>query len=266
MLTLVVTTSRGAAAELTAQAEQIAERLGAPLVPRRDQNLARLMQAHNVDGVVVVRPDGAVFTSPKLPGDFFFHPNMAKVRIKSLQLGRPDPMIAAMELHEGNTVLDCTLGRGSDAIVASFVAGRSGRVVGIEVVPLIATLVAVGLRQYVTDSKALNEAMRRVEVVCADHREVLKQYPAGSFDVVYFDPLFSSPVMQSQAMGSLRELADPRSITPEVLAEAMRVARRRVVIKDSRGSPLWQALGITNVAGGRGSRVEYGIVRVSETS
>ncbi len=265
MLTLVVTTSRRADAKLTAQAEQIAERLGAPFVPRRGQNLTRLMQAHNVDGVVVVRPDGAVFTSPKLSDDFFFHPNMAKVRIKGLQLGRPDPMIAAMNLHEGDTVLDCTLGRGSDAIVASFVVGRSGRVVGIEVVPLIATLVAVGLKEYVTDSNALNEAMRRVEVVCADHREALAQYPSASFDVVYFDPLFSSPVMQSQAMASLRELADPRSISPEVLAEAVRVARRRVVIKDSRGSPLWKGLGISQVEGGRGSRIEYGIVRVDET-
>jgi len=212
----------------------------------------------------VVGPGGAVFTSPKLPDVFFFHPSMAKVRIKSLRLGRGDPMVAAMDLRAGDRVLDCTLGRGSDAIVASHVVGESGRVVGLEVVPLIATLVDLGLRQYETDSAALNGAMRRVEVVCADHREALIPFPARSFDVVYFDPLFSSPVMESQAIASLREIADPGTVTPSVLSEAQRVAVRRVVIKDSRGSRLWEPLGITHVEGGRGRRVEYGVVSIDQ--
>jgi 16S rRNA (guanine1516-N2)-methyltransferase len=266
MLTLVVTTSRRPDAGLQAQAGEIGRLLGAPVVPRGGRSIAQLMCDHGVQGAIVVRPEGAVVTSPALPKPFFFHPNMAKVRIKSLSLGRGDPMVEAMDLHEGEWVLDCTLGRGSDAIVAAHVVGPSGRVLGLEIIPAIATLVSIGLQRYETDSAAVNEAMRRVEVLCADHAEVLARLADRSFHVVYFDPLFTSPVMQSQAMAPLRALARGGTVTAEVLEQAARVASRRVVIKDSRGSPLWERLGITQVEGGKGSRVEYGVVAVGEVT
>lgn len=41
-------------------------------------------------------------------------------------------MLRAAGLSEGDTFLDCTLGLGSDAIIASMAVGETGSVIGIE--------------------------------------------------------------------------------------------------------------------------------------
>jgi hypothetical protein len=169
-------------------------------------------------------------------------------------------MVDAMELGAGDSVLDCTLGRASDAIVASFVAGPAGQVVGLEIIPVIAEVTRHGLQTYESGRAELDAAMRRIEVHRADHRTYLSDVRAGAFDVVYFDPVFTTAVMESDAMVPLRALADKGTVTPETLVEARRVARRRVVVKNIAGSPLWAELGIVHFVGGSGSRVEYGVV------
>ena len=77
-------------------------------------------------------------------------------------------------LKEGDFVLDCTLGMGADSIVASYVVGEKGRVVALESEPVIAAIAGHGLQTYRTGRKALNEAMRRVEIVQARLSDLLK--------------------------------------------------------------------------------------------
>jgi hypothetical protein len=168
-------------------------------------------------------------------------------------------MVAAMGLQEGDQVLDCTLGRGTDAIVAAAVVGEQGRVLGLEVVPVLAALTADGLA-HVRQPRRIAVSARRIEVRCADYERCLPEYADASFDVVYFDPVFERPVEASDAMIPLRRLADKRRLTPEAVAQARRVARRRVVVKHNRNASLWEELGVTQFIVGRHSRVEYGII------
>ncbi len=57
-----------------------------------------------------------------------------------------------------------------------------------------------------------------------------------------------------------RELGVGRPLTPDIVAEARRVARRRVVIKERQGSPVFDELGVDTVVGGRKSRIAYGVI------
>ena len=60
----------------------------------------------------------------------FFHPNMAQVRMKRLRCGDIDNMLEAMggrEFLQNKTVLDCTLGFASDAIISSYGVGPNVR-------------------------------------------------------------------------------------------------------------------------------------------
>ncbi len=255
---ILVTTSIGARQAEKLQAEEISRTVGVAYVPRGRESLSALSAESGAEVVVVVSRTrvGLLFAGR----EFFFHPGLAKVRIRRIEAGKTDQMIQALGLGAGDSVLDCTLGLGADALVAGHVVGAGGRVVGLEAEPLVAMLVRCGLESYRADDGPLAEAMRRVEVVTADHREYLQAQENGSFDVVYFDPMFRVPRHASSAMEPLRRLADARALDPESLAEAVRVARRRVVLKERRGSPEFERLGFRQIAGGRYSPVAYGII------
>ena len=236
-----------------------AERLGARIVPRSNFSLAALAEAHGARLVVVLEADRAILHVPAEGIVYFYHPGTARRRINSVRNGLGDPMVDAMGLTVGDRVLDCTLGRGTDAIIASFVVGAEGGLVGVESIPVLAAFSEYGLKIYDTGDAAINDALRRIEVVAADSADYLRAAASRSFDVVYFDPLFHRPVEESSAMAPLRALADPRPLDPESLAEARRVASRVVVVKQRRGTPMWETLPPDSMVGSRKSRLEYGV-------
>jgi len=260
---MIVTTSRRASPSRGTEAKEWAARLGAAYVPRLGKSMAQLLGEVQVPAVLIIGEQWPIFMWPERDVEYFFHPNMAKIRLNNLADGRGDPMVTAMDLRRGDTVLDCTLGRGSDAIVASCVVGPEGRVVGLEVVPIILELTRHGLANYSFDKPQVDAALRRIEVHCVDHRDYLAGCQDAAFDIVYFDPIFTRPLLDSDAMAPLRALAAKDTVTIELLAEAKRVARRRVVIKDVIHSELWAGLGIDTIVRGGGSRIEFAVVEIA---
>ncbi len=264
MSDLVVTTSHKASTEQQDRAEVWAERLAVPLVPRKGRSIAEVATDEHVTGVLVISDREPVYYEPGRQLEYFFHPNMAKVRIHNLKAGRGDPMIEAMQLSGGDSVLDCTLGRGCDAIVASWVVGAAGKVAGVERIPILAALTAHGLANYEIQPDDVAAAMRRIEVHQADYHDVLTDAAPASFDIVYFDPIFDQPLDGSPAMDLLRALADQHSVDAVALREARRVARRAVVIKQRRGSDYWEQWPFPfEIVAGGASRIEYGRLSVS---
>ncbi|MEW6171785.1 MAG: class I SAM-dependent methyltransferase [Bacillota bacterium] len=287
---MVTTTLRGGP-DVGTEALECAAKLGAVYVPREDHCIEDLMLEHGVQGVLVVgvrrvslifAPGGSetgthLFRDTKsdeglahstatnrgfaAKQEFFFHPGTAKLRIKNILSGKPDQMIQAMDLQSGNTVLDCTLGLGADAYVAGFIAGPDGKVCGLEKVAVLAVVVEHGLRRWFLEKNPLLQAaMRRIEVVAADHLGFLRRAPAGSFDVVYFDPFFQIPVKGASQIAPLRALGEMSPLKPEAVREALRVARRRVVMKERRGSGECARLGFERIVGGRYAHVAYGVI------
>ena len=82
----------------------------------------------------------------------------------------------------------------------------------------------------------------------------------SSFDSVYFDPMFRYPLMDSENLSPLRSLADSRALTEETVAEACRVARKRVVMKENARSLEFERLGFKTIMGGKYSKVHYGVM------
>jgi ubiquinone/menaquinone biosynthesis C-methylase UbiE len=242
----------------------LAEQLGTKFVVRKGKSLETIKTEYNVDVIILITQKGLTAHTPA--GDLFFHLSMADLRIKNLINGKHDHMIAAMDLQPGMSLLDCTLGLGSDAIVASYFTGCNGNVVGLEGSPVIALITAEGLKNFATETDDLCQALRRITVINTDYLNYLKALPDHSFDVVYFDPMFRRPVDSSSHIKPLRFLADNRPLTPEAVREALRVAKHRVVVKETRGSQVFAELGINKTIGGKYSSIQYGVVDVgSET-
>ena len=105
-------------------------------------------------------------------------------------------------------------------------------------------------------------AMRRVKTVCTEAYDYLKAQPDNSVDVIYFDPMFRHPFAESKNIAPLRPVANKNPLTLETIAEARRVARHRIVLKESSKSREFARLGFPDMAGGRYSKVRYGVIKL----
>jgi SAM-dependent methyltransferase len=248
-----VTTASRTDPALAGRARAAAARHGVPYLERGARPLASLTAEAGVEALLVLGREAALWLEGR---ERRWYPGMGALRARRLlggERGRPtaDSFLAAAALRPGESVLDCTLGLGADALVAAAAVGERGRVVGLEASAPLAALVEEGLRL------SPHPAARRIEVRRADHAAFLAACPDGSFDVVAFDPMFRRPRAQDPSFDLVRRLCDPRPLAPEALARARRVARRCVVVKD--GAPGWDLarLGLEPLPTRRGARRLY---------
>mgnify|MGYP000964892007 FL=1 len=110
----------------------------------------------------------------------FFHPSMAILRMINLKRGIPDRFLNAVNLTEGDTILDATMGLASDALIAAWAVGTDGQVLAVEYSPLIYLLVKDGLIRLQNESlprinnqekksawQELIHAAHRIKLFCA---------------------------------------------------------------------------------------------------
>lgn len=255
---LAVTTPLHPSPEETHAALEAAGRYGLPYLAREHRPLTRILAAAGADGALVLSLARAVLATGG--AEHAWSPGMGALRLKRLldaQAGRRadptarDPLLDAAGLLRGDAVLDCTAGLGADALVAAGAVGPPGRVLGLESSPALAAWTGEGMR------RLAGEPPRRVEIRPADHLTFLRGAATGSFDVVLFDPMFRHARAEPGGFDVVRRLADPRPLSPEALAEARRVARRWVVVKD--GAPGWDLarLGLTPLPSTRGAHRYY---------
>ena len=260
MENFIVTTTRKPDSVQKTFAEEISFKFGGKFVEREDFSFDALKKAHEVENILLVKKNSlSIITSD---GEFSFHPNTAHLRIKNLRCGEGDRLIDALNVSVGSKILDCTLGLGSDAIVESFVAGETGKIVALEVNPLIFAVVSHGLKNFSDESPHILESMRRIETFNADCEDFLKNCAENSFDAVYFDPMFRKPIKKSSGLNPIRPLADSRPITEKIIREACRVAKFRVVMKEHSGNLEFERLGFKIAAGGKYSSITFGIIEL----
>ena len=251
--------SKGGAA-LRAQAQTWAQELCLPFV-ERSASLNSLLANGHFDALLVATQNGPRVTLAD-GAAFFFHPSMSLLRVLRLERGGNDLLLNALALSPGECVLDCTLGLATDACVIAHALGEDGQVKGLEASPLIALVVKEGLSACGADAEQpdwLRKAASRISVENAAYEQVLRMLPDKSYDVVYFDPLFVHPVASSANMQPLRPLAKNGGVDAESLAEARRVAKRRVVIKDHCSGALLKALAAPQFSGGKYSHIRFGV-------
>ena len=262
-MNIIVTTAQQTMPVLIQQAKAIAGSLSAPFVPRENYSLKALKETYQVSELIVVTSTGPLVHTAA--GEYFFHLSMADLRIKNLQNGNPDHMVTAMRLRPGMSVLDCTLGLATDAIVASFAVGEAGAVIGLESSPVIALITRYGLEQFTVESEpCITQALRRIKVEAVDYSEYLRTLPDKSMDIVYFDPMFRVPILTSSNVKPIRTLANMQPVSLAAIEQAYRVAKQRVVVKEAAGSREFARLGIAATVGGKYSSIAYGVIECQQ--
>jgi hypothetical protein len=258
---VVVTTTRQPTAINNRRARRYAAALDTLFLPRENRSFVKLLQlAHqqtgqNYIGVLVVSDNSVSIQTAS--GKLIYHPCMALHRVASLRHGKEDTMVQAMQLQPGDHVLDCTAGLAADAVVAAHAVGPQGRVLALESSGPLALLLKLGLKSYPAPGPTLTAAMRRVRVSHSHYQDFLNNCADKSYDIVYFDPMFTQPIEGSSGIAPLRPLADHTELTKDVIKTAMRVARRYVVVKDRHNGPYVTNWQWDYIRGGRNSRLCY---------
>lgn len=255
---LGVTVSQKGEERLTPQAQAVAKQLGLPFVPRRGRSMTALKAVTGIPTFLMMAKEGPKFVSEENKAHTF-HLSMAQLRLLRVQRGGGDPLLKAIGLAQLDSFLDCTAGLGSDSLLVAYGYPQCRKLLALEGNIGLAYITNYGMRHFCHEEEAVTKALRRIQVMAVRYESFLKAAPTASFDVVYFDPMFAVPVAESPQFLGLREDVLETPLTSEMLLEAARVAKYKVIVKERSFSPLWKNPFFHEQAGGKYSRVAYGI-------
>lgn len=255
---MIITTGDQEAPNTVSRAVRLADELNVPYVRRNRTSLTKLLSVHQTDLILIILDSGIRIVGTNAE-PMEFHPSMSFVRAKRLLKGEQDYMLDISRAAPGDQIIDCTAGLGSDSIIFSMAVGERGSVTALESSLPLYGLLKEGLTTYQSGLKEFDEALRRIEVRHHDHHDVLKSLPDKSVDIVYFDPMFREPVMESSSLSPLRTWANSASLQASSIAEACRVARKTVVLKEKRESGEFSRLGFT-VHERAHTKIAYGVI------
>lgn len=151
---------------------------------------------------------------------------------------QPETLLKAVGLRSGQAlrILDGTAGFGLDAFI---LASTGCEVLMLERNAWVHALLADGLHRAAgSDDERVRKAVSRMQLLHADSTLVASESIGGAPDVVYLDPMFperrrkSAKVKKHMAM--LQLLLDAEPDAPGLLAWAMGLGARRVVVKRPR--------------------------------
>ena len=241
-----VTCSARADGTLYQQAIAIAQELDCIYWDRPEGRLSDFIHDRGLVALVVVGQHDIVVHTPH--ARLRHHPNAAVLRVVNMLHDRRDTFVELAQLTPGDHLIDCTCGMGADAIAASHAVGTGGSVHALESSPLLALLARCGMQRYQHPNHgAVTAAMRRVRVSNTRYQDMLPTYPDNCVDVVYFDPMFCQTVTDSNGLDLVRTFAHFGRPQQDDIAEAKRVARRCVLMKDQIPGRTLQALGFSVV-------------------
>ena len=260
---MIVTTAFDSEENQISKAKNLASELNLSYYPRHKKSIRFLLENISTKIFVVNKFRGLSYYEDN-ETEVFFHPNMAFLRIKQLKSGQNDSFVAACQLKEGMAFFDGTLGLGSDSLVASFVVGNRGKVVSVEKSFPLATVVKEGLKFYENNHPIWKPIIGHLNIENKDNLDYLKTCPDKSFDVVYFDFMFNKPVEGSKGIKVISSLAVRDVITKEHVVEAIRVSRKRVVVKSGYGDDILDELGFKMDKKNQKRHFFYGVIEIKE--
>lgn len=224
-----VTTAIEQQEALVESAQQIAKDFRMPYVERKKATLSTLRKAYG--DLFVVYKDKLTYVYAN--GEtLFFHPDTAMVRLKQ----QKEPL-ATIIGSAPKRIIDATMGMAGDSIVLS---GLGHSVIALESQSIIYTIVSNGLKRYVSGYPVLDDAMRRIITVHTAALDYLTQQEDASVDIVYFDPMFSHCIEESDNLNGIKPLANYAQITTELMHQAKRVAKEKVIVKAHYKDPVFE--------------------------
>ncbi len=151
---------------------------------------------------------------------------------------RKEAIARAVGLKGGTNplVLDITAGLGRDSFI---LAGLGCTVQMVERSPVVAALLADALER-AKEEPMLAEIMARLSLMVGDSLEILRDWQGARPEVICIDPMYphrSKSALVKKEMRLIRLLVGDDEDSDQLLAAALAIASRRVVVKRPRLAP-----------------------------
>lgn len=164
------------------QAKVWASKLDLTFVDRKKESLKKLQEMYGADYILVYGSDRIyAYFGPHQEHDF--HLSMAQLRIIQIDRGKGDHLLEAVGL-DCESILDCTLGLGADAIVLSYALGPKASIEGVEGALPLWFITSQGLTSFLHKSPKVTQALRRIQTHYGQAESFLAACPDKSKDVV----------------------------------------------------------------------------------
>ena len=216
---IIVTTSVKTSDELIEVAKNHALNLELDFNYRNKKTIKELLSSF--DGLVVIYKNKISYFEDN--SELFFHLDTTALKLKN---NDNEPLTEL--IPQSSSVLDCTMGLASDSILLSYYGNK---VTALEKNRIIHYIVSDGLRNYIASDNKILSAMRSITTHNIDCLEYLKKCEDKSFDIIYFDPMFSHNIKESMNLSGIEPLADYNFPTKVFLEEARRVAKNKIIVK-----------------------------------
>ena len=159
--------------------------------------------------------------------------------------GKGQPIAKAVGIKKYGlplTVIDATAGLGQDAFV---LASLGCKVIMIERSPQVAELLTDALLRG-SQTEEIKNIINNMQLITGNSVEILNNLPASEYpDIVYLDPMFperTKSALVKKDIRALKELVGEDLDADLLLTAALKVAKRRVVVKRPKIAPYLQNL------------------------
>ncbi len=251
---IIVTTSHKPDLQQVIKAKALASELGGRYILRRH------LIFYPGESVIIIEKNGisAVKDDQKL----FFHPSLAILRKSNIESDEEDYLISSLKLNGDESVLDCTMGLGSEALLISHFLPH-GKVTCLESSKIIKIIVEDGMKNALERNIPawILDAITKIEIIEADYKDFVRK-TERAFDCVYVDPMFEHPDYASTAINKLRPFADHSGIDPEDVEAIKRIAKKRIVVKARWNDTIFERYRFDSVVGSMKSNVGYGVIEL----
>ncbi len=261
----LITTTRKEKALDSIGAEDFKKIYGGLFVERKERSLEGLIAEFNPTSIVVFEEGFPTLYDPnQLSSPLRFHLNIGALRLQKVQNNGNDRFLEVSGIEAGMKVLDGTLGLGTDALLSAWAVGDTGKVVALEGSKAIFSIVDFSLHKIGQGGDdLLAELARRIEVKQIEFSAYSKVQETNTFDIVYLDPMFDKPRGKSIGIQPIRLWAFDQLLTAETAREAFRLCKRRMIIKEAKGSHCWEELSLdipSTLTGKRYQSIRYRIL------
>lgn len=257
---MIITTSQKASLSVKEETQELADSLNLAYRERHKKPISELLLSDMPVAVISKNQLTIHFNENQ---EHRFHLSMAQLRILRLQKGEDDHLVKAVgslidESSDAFSIIDCTLGLGSDSIIMSY-AFPNAHIIGVEASFPIWLSTWFGLKSFTHEDISVTNALRRIDARHDNFESYLQRLPNHSVDILYFDPMFEVPIEESPQFKPLRGHTSEGRITDSVIQEARRVCRLGFIIKERPFSSVFKDFPPSTWVGGKYSRIGYGV-------
>ena len=252
MKNIIVTTSVKTTLQLNTKAQNLANELNLTYIIRNKKTIKQLLES--AQGVLVIYKNKLSYFEND--SEFFFHLDTTALKIKNSD---NEPLIEIVG-KEKQSVLDCTMGLAGDSILLSYYGHN---VTSIEKNKIIHLITSSGLKNYIYPDEEINKAMRKITTHNYDCIDYLKRTPDNAFDIIYFDPMFSHDIAESNNLAGITPLADTTFPYEEFLQEATRVGKDKIIIKAHFKDNIFEKYNFTRIVR-KNTKFHFGFLNIDK--